>query len=71
MLNFYRSPHLTVNKAAINPLPSIIRASRRDALVKHYSDVHQTTPRTVSADEAAIGGGDVASNVVVDGIFDL
>ena len=67
MLNFYRSPHLTVNKAAINPLPSIIRASRRDALVKHYSDVHQTTPRTVSADEAAIVGGDV----VVDGIFDL
>ena len=55
----------------MNPLPSIIRASRRDALVKHYSDVHQTTPRTVSADEAAIGGGDVASNVVVDGIFDL
>ena len=58
-----------MNKAAINPLPSIIRASRRDALVKHYSDVHQTAPRTVSADEAAIV--DVASNVVVDGIFDL
>ena len=39
----------------------INRASRRDALVKHYSDVHQMTPR----------GGDVANNVVVDGIFDL
>ena len=48
----------------------INRASRRDALVKHYSDVHQTTQRPVSA-EVATMGGDVGSNVVVDGIFDL
>ena len=60
-----------VNKTQITPFPSINRASRRDALVKHYSDVHQTTHRTVPAEEVAMGGVDVASNVVVDGIFDL
>ena len=48
----------------------INRASRRDALVKHYSDVRQMTQRPVSA-EVATMGGDVGSNVVVDGIFDL
>ena len=46
----------------------IIRASRRDALVKHYSDVHQTTPRAL---EGGVEGGNVNSDVVVDGIFDL
>ena len=46
----------------------IIRASRRDALVKHYSDVHQTTPRAL---EGGVEGGNANSDVVVDGIFDL
>ena len=47
-----------------------IRASRRDALVKHYSDVHQTRPNPDTA-VGSVVGGDVANNVVVDGIFDL